>query len=64
MPQTYLAEMIKLHAMDRPKVLNLLRGFFYWLTNVAHEGAFRPWLDSACLEVMPEVLPDDLSVIT
>ncbi|XP_019414764.1 PREDICTED: uncharacterized protein LOC109326524 isoform X2 [Lupinus angustifolius] len=28
---------------DKPKVLNLLRGFFFWLVNVSHEGKFRPW---------------------
>ncbi|XP_059630631.1 uncharacterized protein LOC132273659 [Cornus florida] len=38
---------------DRRKELTLLRGFFYWLQNVTREGAFRPWLDSSCLEVMP-----------
>ncbi|XP_059630625.1 uncharacterized protein LOC132273656 [Cornus florida] len=38
---------------DRRKALNLLRGFFYWMQNLTHEGAFRPWLDSSCLEVLP-----------
>ncbi|XP_059630626.1 uncharacterized protein LOC132273657 [Cornus florida] len=38
---------------DRHKELNLLRGFFFWMQNLTHEGAFRPWLDSSCLEVMP-----------
>ncbi|KAA8546454.1 hypothetical protein F0562_002807 [Nyssa sinensis] len=38
---------------DRRKVLNLLRGFFFWLKNLSHEGAFRPWLDTVCLAVMP-----------
>ncbi|OIV97032.1 hypothetical protein TanjilG_19579 [Lupinus angustifolius] len=28
---------------DYPKVLNLMRGFFYWLVNISHEGVFRPW---------------------
>ncbi|GMI78376.1 hypothetical protein HRI_001506900 [Hibiscus trionum] len=31
---------------DRTKVLQLLRGFFFWLMNTAHEGAFKPWMDS------------------
>ncbi|KAL7246170.1 hypothetical protein ACSBR2_001329 [Camellia fascicularis] len=38
---------------DRRKVLNLLRGFFFWLENLAYEDAFRPWLDPSCLEVLP-----------
>uniref|UniRef100_A0A5B6YY25 Uncharacterized protein n=1 Tax=Davidia involucrata TaxID=16924 RepID=A0A5B6YY25_DAVIN len=38
---------------DRRIVLNLLRGFFYWLKNLSHVEAFRPWLDTACLTVMP-----------
>lgn len=37
---------------DRRRRLNYLRGFFFWLKNVAHEDAFEPWLDKACLEVM------------
>lgn len=41
---------------DRRIVLNLLRGFFFWLENLAHEGAFKPWSDKACLEVISEVL--------
>ncbi|CAL0305249.1 unnamed protein product [Lupinus luteus] len=28
---------------DQHKVLNLMRGFFFWLVNVSHEGKFRPW---------------------
>ncbi|KAK9945909.1 hypothetical protein M0R45_011399 [Rubus argutus] len=39
---------------DRPKKLNLLRGFFYWLKNVTQEGSFKPWNDKACLRVLPE----------
>ncbi|GMI78377.1 hypothetical protein HRI_001507000 [Hibiscus trionum] len=35
---------------DRHKVLYLLRGFFFWLENTAHEGAFQPWLDSLYLK--------------
>ncbi|KAJ7947831.1 dentin sialophosphoprotein-like [Quillaja saponaria] len=35
--------------------LFLLRGFFYWLKNVAHEGAFRPWLDSSCLKMLRDM---------
>ncbi|XP_035542351.1 uncharacterized protein LOC108998501 isoform X2 [Juglans regia] len=46
-----LAKKINLVRLDHAEVLNLLRGFFYWLMNLSHEGAFRPWLDSSCLEV-------------
>ncbi|KAB2618992.1 acidic repeat-containing protein-like [Pyrus ussuriensis x Pyrus communis] len=38
---------------DRPRVLNLLRGFFYWLKNVAQDESFCPWNDSSCLKVLP-----------
>ncbi|KAL6962250.1 hypothetical protein U1Q18_037206 [Sarracenia purpurea var. burkii] len=38
---------------DPCKVLNLLRGFFFWLENLVYEDAFRPWLDSSCLATMP-----------
>lgn len=37
---------------DRCKILNLLRGFFYWLKNLSHEGAFQPWSDASCLKMM------------
>lgn len=30
---------------NRHKVLNLLRGFFFWLKNLTQEEAFKPWLD-------------------
>ncbi|GMI89576.1 hypothetical protein like AT4G01170 [Hibiscus trionum] len=35
---------------DRRKVLYLLRGFFFWLKNTPHEGAFQPWMDSLYLK--------------
>ncbi|KAF9687168.1 hypothetical protein SADUNF_Sadunf02G0065700 [Salix dunnii] len=40
---------------NRPEILNLMRGFFYWLMNASHAGsrALRPWLDSSCLKVRP-----------
>ncbi|GLU20668.1 hypothetical protein SLE2022_368560 [Rubroshorea leprosula] len=38
---------------NRHKALNLLRGFFFWLKNLMHKGAFLPWLDSSCLKVEP-----------
>ncbi|XP_059441510.1 uncharacterized protein LOC132173868 isoform X2 [Corylus avellana] len=45
-----LAKKIDLVRSDRPTVLNLLRGFFYWLKKLPQEGAFKPWLDSSCLK--------------
>ncbi|KAL6217057.1 hypothetical protein ACLB2K_010274 [Fragaria x ananassa] len=39
---------------DRPRKLNLLRGFFYWLKNIAQHGSFKPWNDKACLKVLPQ----------
>ncbi|RDY00723.1 hypothetical protein CR513_16061, partial [Mucuna pruriens] len=49
-----LAEKIETAHDDHPRVLNLLRGFFYWLKNLAHEGAFMPWKDASCLDVLPQ----------
>ncbi|XP_062022987.1 uncharacterized protein LOC133739258 isoform X2 [Rosa rugosa] len=49
----------KIHAVtgdDRPRKLNLLRGFFYWLKNISQEGSFKPWNDKACLKVVPQTL--------
>ncbi|XP_052203269.1 uncharacterized protein LOC127808726 [Diospyros lotus] len=40
---------------DRRKVLNLLRGFFFWVENLAHGDAFPPWLDPSCLEALPKI---------
>ncbi|KAL6208337.1 hypothetical protein ACLB2K_019288 [Fragaria x ananassa] len=39
---------------DRPRKLNLLRGFFYWLKNISQQGSFKPWNDKACLKVLPQ----------
>ncbi|KAH6835310.1 hypothetical protein C2S53_019325 [Perilla frutescens var. hirtella] len=36
---------------DRPKCLNLLRGFFLWLKQ---PESFLPWLDNECLAIYPE----------
>ncbi|KAL3845487.1 hypothetical protein ACJIZ3_002890 [Penstemon smallii] len=36
---------------DKPRCLNLLRGFFFWLQNVFHDGAFIPWQDPECLSI-------------
>ncbi|XP_043808990.1 uncharacterized protein LOC110607037 isoform X2 [Manihot esculenta] len=59
---------IKSAGSDKLKILNLLRGFFFWLQwhflihlvdayliqCAPHEGAFKPWKDSSCLEVLPQ----------
>lgn len=52
-----LASAINQARCDNCRILNLLRGFFYWLQNVAREGSFKPWLDSTCLSTLPPVLP-------
>lgn len=37
-----------------PNGLALMRGFFFWLQNNAHEDQFRPWVDvSKDHEVIP-----------
>ncbi|CAA3014061.1 Hypothetical predicted protein [Olea europaea subsp. europaea] len=38
---------------DKPRCLNLLRGFFFWLQCLTREGAFKPWKDQECLAVEP-----------
>ncbi|OAY58339.1 uncharacterized protein LOC110609545 [Manihot esculenta] len=48
-----LDKQIKSAGSNKPKILNLLRGFFYWLQHTPHEGIFKPWMDSSCLEVLP-----------
>lgn len=50
-----LASAINEAQCDNCRILNLLRGFFYWLQNVAREGSFKPWLDSSCLSTLPPV---------
>ncbi|KAK8308904.1 hypothetical protein V6Z12_D02G092600 [Gossypium hirsutum] len=39
---------------DTRKVLCLLRGFFFWLKNTAHEGAFKPWTDRSYLKALTD----------
>ncbi|GMI78379.1 hypothetical protein like AT1G21560 [Hibiscus trionum] len=39
---------------DQCKVLHLLRGFFFWLVNIPHEGVFQPWLDSLYLKALTD----------
>ncbi|CAK8567998.1 unnamed protein product [Lathyrus sativus] len=50
-----LAKQIDAAGDDLPKVLRLLRGFFFWLTNLTDEGAFLPWRVPLGLDL--DVLP-------
>ncbi|KFK44257.1 hypothetical protein AALP_AA1G235000 [Arabis alpina] len=36
---------------DRHRALNLLRGFIFYLTKLARDDAFLPWLDPECLKI-------------
>ncbi|KAL7086172.1 hypothetical protein ACP275_14G323300 [Erythranthe tilingii] len=38
---------------NKPKCLNLFRGFFFWLQNFLQHEAFKPWLDEECLAIKP-----------
>ncbi|KAK4794109.1 hypothetical protein SAY86_012103 [Trapa natans] len=38
---------------DQLRTLNLLRGFFFYLSNLPMEGVFRPWQDPSCLLILP-----------
>lgn len=38
---------------DRPRALNLLRMFSFWLKHVPNEEVFLPWLNDDCLKVLP-----------
>ncbi|XP_058781321.1 uncharacterized protein LOC131655478 [Vicia villosa] len=49
-----LAKQIDAAGDDLPKVLHLLRGFFFWLIHVADEGAFVPWRVPLDLDVLPQ----------
>ncbi|CAL1397927.1 unnamed protein product [Linum trigynum] len=42
----------------RPRMLNLLRGFVYLMQNLPAVGAFKPWADKLCLEVLPSLRCD------
>ncbi|GER40305.1 BAH domain [Striga asiatica] len=39
---------------DKPKLLNLLRGFFFWLEKSSQDNAFQPWNDAECLAISPD----------
>ncbi|CAI8605652.1 unnamed protein product [Vicia faba] len=47
-----LTEAIVMESKKKPRVLFLLRGLFFWLENLSHEGQFQPWRDESCLEIM------------
>ncbi|KAI5394210.1 uncharacterized protein LOC127091002 [Lathyrus oleraceus] len=47
-----LAKAIAMESKEKPRVLFLLRGLFFWLENASHEGQFQPWRDESCLEMM------------
>ncbi|KAL8134274.1 uncharacterized protein LOC141712863 [Apium graveolens] len=38
---------------DKPRRLNILRGFFFYLKRMADDGKFKPWLDDSCLAIIP-----------
>lgn len=54
-----LAEQIWSADADSDRRLNLLRGFFFWLKNLSHEGAYMPWMSSG-YEV---IAADDCEVV-
>ncbi|XP_020576968.1 uncharacterized protein LOC110022395 [Phalaenopsis equestris] len=37
----------KLQISDPQQQLNLLRGLFFWLKNLCHEGAYQPWISAS-----------------
>ncbi|CAI8598947.1 unnamed protein product [Vicia faba] len=49
-----LAKQIDAAGDNLPKVLRLLRGFFFWLTNLTDEGAFLPWRAPLDLDVLQQ----------
>ncbi|KAK1380567.1 hypothetical protein POM88_027311 [Heracleum sosnowskyi] len=59
MGKSYLDEYLDLRGKldtfetDLPRKLNVLRGFFYYLKNIASDGIFKPWLDESCLAIIP-----------
>ncbi|MED6170059.1 hypothetical protein PIB30_027101 [Stylosanthes scabra] len=43
-----LTNKMKSARSDKPKSLNLLRGFVFWLTHCSDDDAFKPWIDPRC----------------
>ncbi|EPS72041.1 hypothetical protein M569_02719 [Genlisea aurea] len=48
-----LKEKLSEYRVDKPRCLNLMRGYFFWVQNVARMGSFQPWKDPECLAVRP-----------
>ncbi|CAM8878211.1 unnamed protein product [Rhodiola kirilowii] len=46
-----VAEAIENSRDDRRKLI-LLRGFMFWLENIAREGVIKPWIDEKCWEAL------------
>lgn len=42
----------KLKHSDPEQALNLLRGLFFWLKNLCHEGAYKPWKSASCENIV------------
>ncbi|XP_048558540.1 uncharacterized protein LOC125539209 isoform X1 [Triticum urartu] len=40
-----LAKQVRVESTSKPNQLALLRGFFFWMENIAHHDQFRPWRD-------------------
>ncbi|KAI5013945.1 hypothetical protein ZWY2020_055335 [Hordeum vulgare] len=40
-----LAKKVRAESTSKPNQLALLRGFFFWMENIAHDDQFRPWRD-------------------
>ena len=55
--ETYpdLGKAIAKEAQKKPRILFLLRGFFFWIENCCHMGSFQPWQDKSCLEMMQKM---------
>ncbi|GAB2270422.1 hypothetical protein Dimus_005324 [Dionaea muscipula] len=47
-----LQKMFKKVELDDYKVLNLLRGFFFWLQHLPHDDSFKPWTDETCMKMI------------
>ncbi|VAH50017.1 unnamed protein product [Triticum turgidum subsp. durum] len=43
--QPELAKQVRVESTSKPNQLALLRGFFFWMENIAHHDQFRPWRD-------------------
>ncbi|CAH9108977.1 unnamed protein product [Cuscuta europaea] len=48
-----LKDKLKEAQANKRKRLNILRGFFFWLQHLTQAGVFKPWTDTACLDILP-----------